>query len=120
MSEQLPSPATLREAVELVIIQNTKIGYVPTRFIGKVSCVEDTGLVRVCTDLIYSSAALEALEKALCSHPNLLTLEDLIFGSISAPQWGFGQRALEQAKANVRWFDRCVRHKRWSARGVSY
>ena len=118
MSEQLPSPATLREAVELVIIQNTKIGYVPTRFIGKVSCVEDTGVVRVCTDLIYSSAALEAFEKAVVKFPDLLTLEDLIFGSIYGSQWGFEQSALDQAKASVRWFDRCVRRKRWSTQDV--
>ena len=114
MSEQLPSPATLREAVELVIKQNSDIGYTPRRFIMIVSSVEDARLVRVCTNLIESPSALEALEKAVVTFPGLLTLEDLIFGSIYGSQWGFEQSALDQAKASVRWFDRCVRRKRWS------
>ena len=118
MAEQLPSPATLREAVESVIEQNTRIGYRPTRFIGAVSSVGDTELVRVCTDLISSPTALEALEKAVVKYPDLLTLEDLIFGSIYGSQWGFEQSALDQAKASVRWFDRCVRRKRWSTQDV--
>ena len=115
MSKQLPSPATLREAVESVIEQNTRIGYTPTRFIGAVSNVGDTELVRVCTALIYSPVALEKLEGEVVKFPDLLTLEDLIFGSMYGLQWGFEQSVLEQAKANVRWFDRCVRRKRWSA-----
>ena len=101
MSEQLPSPATLREAVELVIKQNSDIGYTPTRFIVIVSSVEDAGLVRVCTNLIESSSALEALEKAVVTFPGLLTLEDLISGSMYGSQWGFEQSALNQARANT-------------------
>ena len=41
----------------------------PTRFIGEVSSVGDTELVRVCTDLISSPTALEALEKAVVKYP---------------------------------------------------
>ena len=114
MAERPPSPATLREAVEPVIEQNTRIGYTPTRFIGAVSSVGDKELVRVCTDLISSPTALEALEEAVVKYPYLLTLEDLIFGSMYGSQRGVEQSAPDQAKANVRWFDRCVRRKRWS------
>ena len=114
MPNHLPTPTTLRDAVETVIVQNTEIGYTPTRFIMAVRRVEDTGLVKVCTELICNPATLEALEKALDSYPNLLTLEDLLVGSTYGQDWEFGQDALDQAIARTQWFDKRVGYQRWS------
>jgi len=71
MAIQMPSPQRLRVVIDELIQQNKALEYPATRFIGKVSDEEGLSLIYACTDLIFSLAAVEALEKVLIGHPAL-------------------------------------------------
>src|SRR5438552_3693906 len=83
----LPYPPTLSAAVREVIDSNRADGYPPNRFVGATQDGFAPNLLAVCSNLINKGDTLEWLEKALQSHPTLLTLEDLVcsYGS----SWDF-------------------------------
>ena len=109
---EIPTPRTLREAVDVVIAQNKTQGYSPTRFAAAVS-VADSELTKVCASLISSATALEALEKAIQSYPNLLFLEDLLATPESLPDWGFEPDVIDRARATTQWLNQLAGHQRW-------
>ena len=113
MPRQLPCPGILQDAVEEVIRQNTALGYHPNRFIGVTQQGYAPSLVQVCTGLIYSPGAVQALQDAISRYPDLLTLEDLITRSRYGREWGFCQATIGAAEATVRLLDQQVGYQRW-------
>jgi len=112
---QLPTPRTLRLAVEEVIRQNRDIGYPPTRFIGAVDAFDGDELRRICANLILNPRTLEDLERALAGYPKLLTIEDLVVRSRYSKDWGFGEHVITEAQARIQWLDSRVGYQRWFA-----
>ena len=109
----LPNPLLLQEAVSEVIRQNKRIGYVPTRFIGEPQEGYASNLVQVCTKLIHSDSAVEALQAAIFRYPGLLTLEDLVAESNHGRDWGFDEESVERARATVQLLDDSAKCQRW-------
>jgi hypothetical protein len=114
MSSQLPSPGNLEEATQEVILQNKSVGYIPTRFIGATQEGYAPNLVQVCTNLIHSDGAVQALLEAIPRYPGLLTLEDLVIRSKHGKEWGFDPVTTERAEATVQLLDRLAGYQRWS------
>ena len=114
MAQQVPSPSTLKEAVETVIEQNKSIGYNPTRFTQMTEGGYADNLVAVCERLIQRGETYEAVSEQLDKHPDILTLEDLIFHSLHGRLWGLAESTLEMAKARVEAWDIEIGHQRWS------
>ena len=79
MAQRVPSPSTLKEAVETVIEQNKSIGYNPTRFTQMTEGGYADNLVAVCDRLVQRGETYEAVSGQLDKHPDILTLEDLYF-----------------------------------------
>ena len=113
MSNQLPNPLTLREAVQEVIQQNKNIGYNPRRFIGATEEGHISNLIQVCTNLIFSDNAVKELERAVTRFPNLLTLEDLVVKSEFGSQWDFDEDSIQRAKETVNWLDSQPGRRQW-------
>jgi hypothetical protein len=114
MPNELPTPRSLSEAVREVIRQNEALGYCPARFRQATENGDASNLLQVCTNLICSADALQALEDALGSYPELLTLEDLLARSRYGADWCFDETVIEQAEARVQYFDARVGYERWS------
>ncbi len=113
MAQQVPTPTTLGDAVVEVISQNTCIGYTPTRFIQMTEGGNADNLVEICNRLIQSGATYEAVSNQLNSHPDILTLEDLIVHSPHGRKWGLSESTIETAKARVEAWDNEVGMQRW-------
>ena len=113
MSLPIPNPRTLREAVQEVIRQNSEIGYPPVRFRQATENGKAYNLLAVCTGLIQKPETLDALQKAVESHPSLLTLEDIIAHSPHGSEWGFSAEVVELATARSEGLDGLVGSQRW-------
>ena len=74
MAQKIPSPSTLKEAVETVIDQNKSIGYNPTRFTQMTQGGYADNLIEVCDRLIQRGETYEAVSDQLENHPDILTL----------------------------------------------
>ena len=112
MPMKIPDLSNLREAVKAIINQNTELGYTPTRFIGVVS-VKDSSLSGICSNLLSSPKAIEAMEKAVQKYPELLTLEDILTMTTDVSDWGFDEDDIQRAKSTSVYFDRLVGYQRW-------
>ena len=108
----LPTPQTLSAAVSLVIDSNRQDGYTPTRFIQVTQEGSAPNLLAVCSRLINKGEILEWLERALESHPMLLTLEDFV--CIRGSELGFDAATIQMACARVTHFDRIAGNTRYS------
>ena len=113
MAQKIPSPSTLKEAVETVIDQNKSIGYNPTRFTQMTQGGYADNLVEVCDRLIQRGETYEAVSDQLENHPDILTLEDLIVHSPRGREWGLDESTIEMAKARVEAWDIEVGRQRW-------
>jgi hypothetical protein len=71
-----------------------------------------TELLAVCSRLINKGEILEWLERALVSHPTLLTLEDFVCPRGS--EWGFDAATIQMACALATHFDRIAGNTRYS------
>jgi hypothetical protein len=101
---RLPTPPTLSAAVQLVIESNHEDGYTPTRFIQVTQEGFAPNLLAVCRRVINKGEILEWLERALASHPMLLTLEDFV--CLRGTEWGFDAATIQMACARATHFDR--------------
>lgn len=108
----LPTPQTLSAAVRLVIESNREDGYTPTRFIQVTQEGFAPNLLTVCSKLINKGEILEWLEKALASHPMLLTLEDFV--CVRGSEWGFDAATIQMACARATHFDHIAGSTRYS------
>jgi hypothetical protein len=108
----LPTPPTLSAAVSLVIESNREDGYTPTRFIQVTQEGFAPNLLAVCSRLINKGEILEWLERALASHPMLLTLEDFV--CLRGTEWGFDAATIQMACARATHFDRIAGGTRYS------
>lgn len=108
----LPHPSSLSAAVRAVIDSNVSDGYHPNRFISETQDGNAPNLLAVCSRLINSPETLEWLEKALHTHPTLLTLEDLVcpYGS----SWAFDAATIQVACDRSTYFNQITGHTRYS------
>lgn len=113
MSNRLPNPHTLKEAVQEVIRQNNRIGYPPVRFLQATEDGNASNLIQVCTNLIFSDNAVKELERDVTRFPNLLTLEDLVVKSEFGSQWDFDEDSIQRAKETVNWLDSQPGRRQW-------
>ena len=113
MTTQLPSPGTLKEAVQAVIEQNKSVGYKPVYFISATGEGYAPNLVQACTKLIYSDSAVEALQSAVSKYCIVITLEDFIIRSEYGREWGFDEESVRRAEATVQLLDQISRCQRW-------
>ena len=113
MTTQLPSPKTLKEAVQAVIEQNQSVGYRPGYFISATQEGYADNLIQVCTNLIYSDTAVEALQSAVSRYSIVITLEDFIVRSEHGRGWGFDEESVRQAEATVQLLDQQFGCQRW-------
>lgn len=107
----LPTVNSLRAALDAVIKSNTADKYIPHRFIQIVANTENSDLVRVCTELLYSNPAYSQMTNALLTKPTLLTIEDFV--AHNGLEWGFSEDAVAQAKNRSESFDHLVNSKRY-------
>lgn len=114
MNLQVPSPVTLKDAVETVISQNQSIQYNPTRFIQVTGGGYAANLVDVCNRLIQKGETFEALSPQVQRRPDTLTLEDLVVHSNHGREWGLDESTVETARARVEAWDMEVGTPRWS------
>jgi hypothetical protein len=107
----LPTPQTLGDAVREVISSNIADLYPPNRFRGATKDGLAQNLLDVCRDLINNHDTLAPLEKAVLSHPALLTLEDLVcrYGA----GWAFDQTTIQNARARSTYFDQLAGRTRY-------
>jgi hypothetical protein len=108
----LPHPHSLSAAVRAVIDSNRADGYPPNRFVGATQDGLAPNLLAVCCKLINKGETLEWLEKALQSHPTLLTLEDLVccYGS----SWGLDAATIQVACDRSAYFNQLAGHTRYA------
>ena len=113
MAQQVPAPTMLRDAVMEVVRQNISIGYTPTRFIQMTEGGNANNLVDICDRLIQNGETYNAVSSQLNSHPDILTLEDLVVRSSHGRKWGLDEATVEMAKARVVAWDKEVGRQRW-------
>ena len=111
MAQQVPSPTMLRDAVMEVVRQNISIGYTPTRFIQMTEGGNANNLVDICDRLIQNGETYNAVSSQLNSHPDILTLEDLVVRSSHGRKWELG----EHDRGNGEGTGRGVGQGGWSA-----
>ncbi len=109
----IPSPMTLRDAVEEVIRQNVSIGYNPSRFRKETKAGYADNLVRVCDRLIQKAETFEALYPQVLRRPDTLTLEDLVVHSRHGREWGLEELTVRTAEARVEAWDQATGQTRW-------
>jgi len=108
----MPHVTTLQEAVQEVIRSNQADGYPPTRFIQMTEHGHADNLVSICQRIILKGETLEAIERALASHPNLLTIEDFVARYGGA--WGMSEDVIRSAVERVRYFDQLAGRQRFA------
>ena len=115
MTNRVPNPATLRDAVEEVIQQNRDLHYPYLgRFIQKVGGKEGNALRQACEELIENPSAPEVMGKSPKAYSSLLTLEDLVVHSQHGKEWDIPDSTIEVAEAKVELWDKEVGYQRWS------
>lgn len=110
MPQQVPNPGNLREAVQLVIDQNRRVGYSPNRFRQITEDGEANDLVDVCDRQIRSNDTLHMLLDVMDEFPSLLTLEDLVVHCLDGAGLGID---VEMSRARVETFRAQVGRPRW-------
>ena len=113
MTLQIPTPVTLRDAVQEVISQNVSINYQPSRFIQETQDGYAENLVEVCNRLVQKGETFEALSPQVIRHPETLTLEDLIVHSPHGKGWDLDESTVEISVALVEAWDKEVGRQRW-------
>ncbi len=107
----LPRVTTLQQAVEEVIGSNRVDGYTPTLFIRMTQYGNAPDLQQVCERLILRGETLDAVTRALKSHPNMLTIEDFV--ARRGNEWGFSDEVVKAAQARVTYFDQEAGQQRY-------
>ena len=110
------NPLTLRDALQEVIDQNRRVGFLPETFIEVTERGYVDDPVTRCSSLIHSGQALSEVTQGVIKCREFLSLEDLIALSAHGSEWGFHEATMARAKELCEAFNsmrRTLGHTAW-------